>query len=74
MPCATPRSSIAQEKIDQLEAAQVELVIKERMEQELALARQVQQSVLPRTFPEIPGYHFAARNEPAVRWAAISTT
>ena len=54
-----------QEKIDQLEAAQVELVIKERMEQELALARQVQQSVLPRTFPEIPGYHFAARNEPA---------
>jgi serine phosphatase RsbU (regulator of sigma subunit) len=54
-----------EEKIDQLEAAQVELVIKERMEQELALARQVQQSVLPRTFPDIPGYRFAARNEPA---------
>jgi len=34
-------------------------------EQELALARQVQQSVLPRTFPDIPGYRFAARNAPA---------
>jgi sigma-B regulation protein RsbU (phosphoserine phosphatase) len=54
-----------QDKIIQLEAAQVELVKKERMEQELALARQVQQSVLPRTFPQIHGYRFAARNLPA---------
>ncbi len=52
-------------KIAQLEAAQVELAQKERMERELELARQVQQSVLPRTFPQIPGYQFAARNEPA---------
>jgi sigma-B regulation protein RsbU (phosphoserine phosphatase) len=44
-----------------------ELVKKERMEQELELARQVQQSVLPRTFPQIPGFLFAARNEPARR-------
>ncbi len=44
-----------------------ELVKKERMEQELELARQVQQSVLPRTFPQIPGFVFAARNEPARR-------
>ncbi len=36
-------------KISQLEAAQVELAEKERMERELELARQVQQSVLPRT-------------------------
>lgn len=54
-----------QDKIDQLEAAQAEILEKERMEQELALARQVQQSVLPRTFPHIPGYRFAARNAPA---------
>jgi len=54
-----------QDKIAQLEAAQAELLKKERMEQELALARQVQQSVLPRTFPQIPGYRFAARNLPA---------
>jgi serine phosphatase RsbU (regulator of sigma subunit) len=56
-----------QEKIVQLEAAQAELVQKERMERELELARQVQQSVLPRTFPLVPGYTFAARSEPA-RW------
>ncbi len=54
-----------QEKIAALEEAQVELVKKERMEQELALARQVQQSVLPRTFPSVRGYRFAARNAPA---------
>jgi serine phosphatase RsbU (regulator of sigma subunit) len=55
------------DKITQLEAAQVELVKKERMEQELELARRVQQSVLPRTFPQIPGCQFAAYNEPARR-------
>ena len=53
------------EKIVQLQAAQEELVKKERMEHEMELARQVQQSVLPRVFPSLPGYAFAARNEPA---------
>jgi serine phosphatase RsbU (regulator of sigma subunit) len=52
-------------KITQLEAAQAELVQKERLEHELELARQVQQSVLPRVFPDVPGYAFAARNRPA---------
>lgn len=42
-----------------------ERVKKERMERELELARQVQQSVLPRTFPQVSGYAFAACNEPA---------
>ncbi|MBN1136595.1 MAG: SpoIIE family protein phosphatase [Anaerolineae bacterium] len=56
-----------QDKIVQLEAAQAELVRKERLERELELARQVQQSVLPRIFPLAPGYTFAARNEPARR-------
>ena len=54
-----------QAKIEALEAAQAGLAKKERMERELELARQVQQSVLPLTFPEAPGYGFAARNEPA---------
>jgi serine phosphatase RsbU (regulator of sigma subunit)/GAF domain-containing protein len=54
-------------KIDQLEAAQAQLAQKERMERELELARQVQQSLLPKTFPRVPGYIFAARNEPARR-------
>ena len=52
-------------KITQLEIAQAELARKERMERELELARQVQQSMLPRTFPQVHGYRFAARNEPA---------
>jgi len=52
-------------KIAELEAAQVELVKKERMEQELELARRVQQSVLPRIFPLSADYAFAACNNPA---------
>jgi len=54
-----------QGKITQLEAAQAELVGKERLERELELARQVQQNVLPRVFPDLPGFTFAAQNEPA---------
>ncbi len=53
------------DKIAQLEAAQVELVKKERLERELELARQVQQRLLPRVFPLMPGYAFAARCKPA---------
>ena len=56
-----------QDKNVQLEAAQAELVKKERLDRELELARQVQQSVLPRIFPLVPGYAFAAHNEPARR-------
>jgi serine phosphatase RsbU (regulator of sigma subunit) len=52
-------------KIAQLQEAQVELVKKERLEHELDLARQVQQSMLPARFPEAEGYLFAARNLPA---------
>lgn len=52
-------------KIVELEAAQAELVEKERMERELELAHQVQQSMLPREFPQVAGYAFAARSEPA---------
>jgi serine phosphatase RsbU (regulator of sigma subunit) len=52
-------------KIVALEAAQQELAKKERLERDLELAHQVQQSMLPRRFPEIPGFRFLARNEPA---------
>jgi sigma-B regulation protein RsbU (phosphoserine phosphatase) len=53
------------EKITQLEAAQEGLAQKERMERELELAREVQQAVLPRTFPAVRGYTFAAQYRPA---------
>lgn len=65
---AIQRAGLVQQlraKIELLEAAQTELAKKERIERELELARQVQQSVLPRTFPDVPGYQFAALNEPA---------
>ena len=52
-------------KIAELESAQSELAEKERMAREMELARQVQQSVLPQRFPDIPGYGFAARYEAA---------
>lgn len=40
---------------------------KEQLEREMEVARQVQQSLLPRTFPVIPGLRFAAYNR-AARW------
>ena len=52
-------------KIDQLEAAQAGLAQKERLEREMELARQVQQSLLPGIFPDLPGFLFAARCIPA---------
>jgi len=48
------------QKIQLLEQAQVELVKKERLEKELDLARQVQQSMLPLEYPEVEGYSFFA--------------
>ncbi len=54
-----------QSKVEALEAAQEGIAQKERLERELELARQVQQSMLPRTFPSIPGLAFAAANAPA---------
>ena len=53
------------QKIGQLEAAQAELVKKERLDRELEIARQVQQSLLPLAFPEASGFNFVGRCEPA---------
>lgn len=52
-------------KITQLEQAQIELVQKERLERELELARNVQQSVIPKSFPYISGYTFSGLYRPA---------
>jgi serine phosphatase RsbU (regulator of sigma subunit) len=50
---------------EQLQAAQAELVEKEKLERELQLARQIQKSVLPNSLPQITGYDFGAIMEPA---------
>lgn len=45
---------------EDLEAAQVQIVEKEKLERELEVARQIQTSILPRSFPLITGYDFGA--------------
>lgn len=51
----------------QLQEAQAALVEKKRLEQELDFARELQQSILPQTFPDAPGFGLAARSQPAWR-------
>jgi phosphoserine phosphatase RsbU/P len=48
-----------------LEAAQAQLVEKERLERELEVAREIQMSVLPRELPGLPGLRFGAQIVPA---------
>ena len=50
---------------DELQDAQAELVDKERLEHELALAAAAQQSLLPGRLPVLPPYRFAAYQRPA---------
>ncbi len=51
----------------ELQEAQAALVEKERLERELELARELQQSILPQEFPNLPGFNCAARSRPARR-------
>jgi len=50
---------------EDLKIAQAELVQKEKLEHELEIAGEVQRSLLPATFPKVPGYSFFGRNVPA---------
>jgi serine phosphatase RsbU (regulator of sigma subunit) len=49
----------------ELETAQEQLVIKERLEKELAIARQIQESILPDRLPHLKGFDIAALTMPA---------
>ena len=49
----------------ELKAAQEQLVIKERLEKELAIARQIQESILPDNLPQLEGFDIAAMTVPA---------
>jgi sigma-B regulation protein RsbU (phosphoserine phosphatase) len=51
--------------LDNLRAAQTELLRRERLKRDLEIASQVHKSILPTTFPEIPGFEFAAIARPA---------
>ena len=50
---------------EELQAAQEQIIEKERLEQELEISGQIQQSLLPKTLPAIPGYQFGALMIPA---------
>ncbi len=49
----------------ELEAAQTEIVRRERLEHELEIAGRVQAKLLPTRFPDRPGFRFAAGNRAA---------
>ena len=51
--------------LEDLQRAQASLVVKERMERELELARNLQESFLPHHFPRLAGARFAARSQSA---------
>jgi serine phosphatase RsbU (regulator of sigma subunit) len=51
--------------MSELEAAQEQLIQKETLEHELSLARQVQESFLPRRLPELLGWELATYWQPA---------
>ena len=50
---------------ERLKAAQAHLIEKEKMERELEVARGIQQSMVPRKLPHLPGFDFGARMMPA---------
>ena len=50
---------------EELKAAHLQIVEKERLEKELEISGQIQQSLLPKELPAIPGYEFAAMMVPA---------
>ena len=51
--------------LEDLKAAQAELIARERMARDLEIARTVQKSLLPSTFPRIGGWSIYGRNDPA---------
>jgi len=48
-----------------LQAAQMQIIEKEKLEYELALAREIQKSMLPRSIPTMEGFEFGASMIPA---------
>jgi serine phosphatase RsbU (regulator of sigma subunit) len=50
---------------EELQAAQEQIIEKEKLERELQVARRIQQSMLPRTLPALPGFDFGALMLPA---------
>jgi len=54
-----------QKAYDELKAAQVQIIEKERLERELQVAAEIQVSILPHELPLVPAYTFGALMHPA---------
>jgi serine phosphatase RsbU (regulator of sigma subunit) len=54
-----------EEAYQELKNAQEQIIEKEKLEKELEISRQIQQSILPETLPHPPGYEFGALMIPA---------
>jgi serine phosphatase RsbU (regulator of sigma subunit) len=61
------RNRQLQQALDELRAAQAELVETRKLEHELALARDIQMSLLPKELPRFRGYDFGARLLPMMQ-------
>ena len=59
------KNELLEQTLEQLKAAQAELIDKERMERELELARKIQEDILPRELPQPEKYDLGARMTPA---------
>ncbi len=63
----TEKNHALQKAYDELKAAQVQLIEKERLERELKVAAEIQLSILPDVLPAVKGFDFGARILPARR-------
>ena len=59
------RNRRLEQALAELHAAQARLVEQQVLERELQLAREIQESMLPSSFPDVLGFHFGARMVPA---------
>ena len=59
------KNSLLASAYQELKEAQAQLVEKEKLEHELKMARWIQESILPHTLPDLPGYTFGVRFVPA---------
>src|SRR5512141_981599 len=61
----TEKNRQLQQAFDELQAAQEQLIEKERLERELKVAAEIQMSILPDTLPLVEGFDFGGRILPA---------
>jgi sigma-B regulation protein RsbU (phosphoserine phosphatase) len=59
------KNNLLTQAYNELKAAQEQLVVKEKLERELSIARQIQESILPDSLPELEGFDIAALTVPA---------